>query len=382
DAAGLWEKLYWLGTHHNAVRSFIGTHDRSHDWARDAYLDVTQDLFVRLLEKNRFQHYLDANYSDDDIEHELRHLEIPNLISLELRKRHPEAFRITRRISDTLKTSPEFKYFRSATAGSQASGRLVSRVYGLACWISSAAMIEESRLPELIKSVQFRMRETRRSGRGKFSQIIISNKALCQLLIDIFNATQSLMDVRTVRLLALSKIAVEDSRFVSIDEHICPQRIPDSEPYQIDVADKRPTPEEALINQETAREVDHLADNLIGRLKHGVKNKPRRFSKLVRVVWHCYFDPVSRSQGEIADLIDVSDSLVCHYRKLFDSYLKEIEIPANHWVILNRSIEIRLASIVADLGPIQVKKEQHHRLSIVSQPECARACAAGAAAGF
>lgn len=376
DAAGLWEKLYWLVTHHNAMKSFIGARGFSRHWIHDAYLDVTQDLFVRLLEKNRWQHYLDANYTDESIEHELQHLEVPNLISLELRKRHPEAFRIARRVSNILKTSPEFKYYGRSAGRSQASGRLVSRVYGLNCWLSSMTMKEESGLPDLIKSVSFRMRETRRSGRGNSSQIIISNKSLCQLLVDIFNATESLMDVRTVRLLALSKIAVEDSRFVSIDEQIAPQRMVETQPYRIEVADKRPTPEALLLDREAARELDYFAETLLYRLKQGVRNKPKRFSKLVKVVWHCYFDPVSRSQGEIAGLIGVSDSLVCHYRKLFESYVKEIALPAEQWVILNRSLEIKLASIMSDIAPVQVSRETEQGSGLTAQYDRLRVCAA------
>jgi len=375
DATGLWEKLYWLVTRHSSVKSFIGAQGLSGDSATDAYLDMTQDLFVRLLEKDRWRYYLDANYSDETIDHELQHLEVPNLISLQLRSRHPEAFRITRRISNILKTSPEFKYYGSAAGRARASGRLVSRVYGLACWLSSMTMKEEAGLPDLVKSVHFRMRETRRSGRGRSSQIIISNKALCQLLVDIFNATQSLLDVRMIRLLALSKIAVEDSRFVSIDEQLAAPRSTQFDFYQIDVPDKRPTPEEILLDVESSRELDHLAESLLRRLKQGVRNKPRRFWKLIRVAWLCYFDPVSRSQGEIAALMGVSDSLVCHYRKLFDSYIREIDLPIDGWVVLNRYIERKLASILSDSANVQISEQE----AAVRSSQATRAAAAYAA---
>jgi len=375
DAEGLWEKLHGAVTHHSAIRSFVAAHSLSRDSTRDSFLDLTQDLFVRLLEKNRWQYYLDAGYSAETIEHELNHLEIPNLISLQLRNRHPETFRIARRISNILKTSSQFKYYGCSVGRSQASGRLVSRIYGLASWFPPGTMKEEAGLLDLIKNVDFRMRETRRSGRGRFSQIIISNKALCQLLVDIFNATQSLMDVRTIRLLALSRVAVEDSRFVSIDEQVVPPRTVEAEAYRIELADKRPTPEEILLGRETAMEVDFLADDLMCRLKQAVRNKPKRFNKLVTVVWHCYFDEVTRSQGEIAGLMGVSDSLVCHYRKLFDSHIRQIHIPRDHWVILNRSIEIRLSSIMSDIAPIQTatSADQETRQLVCPEARAARA---------
>jgi hypothetical protein len=242
-------------------------------------------------------------------------------------------------------------------------------------------MKEESGLADLIKTVAFRRRETRTSGRGKSSQLIISNKALCQLLVDIFKATQSLMDVRTVRLLALSKIAVEDSRFVSIDAEIVPQRSTQSQAYRIELADKRPTPEQNLLDREAAGELDRFAENVISGLKHRVRNKPRRFSKLVRVVWYSYFDPVPRSQGEVAALIGMSYSLVYQYRKLFDSYVKKIDLPAEQWVILNRSIEIKLASIMSALGPARVQVNQDHGLHCRVGPQRVRATVSAARGG-
>src|SRR5262249_7042381 len=159
------------------------------------------------------------------------------------------------------------------------------------------------------------------------------------------------MEFRTVRLLALSKVAVEDSKFVSVDEQVAPPpRNTQSEPYRIDLADKRPSPEDELISSETVRELDYFADEIIDSLRRLVRSKPRRFSKLVRVVWYCYFDTMSRSQGEIANLMGVSDSLVCHYRKLFDAYVRRIHLPFEQWVILNRSIEARFATIMSDIA--------------------------------
>ncbi len=55
-----------------------------------AYLDLTQELFVTLLSKSRFQHYLDSEMTDAEIECEVSQIELTNLLTAELRKRHPE----------------------------------------------------------------------------------------------------------------------------------------------------------------------------------------------------------------------------------------------------------------------------------------------------
>src|SRR5262249_62400725 len=116
---------------------------------RDRYLDLTQDLFVRLLEKNRWEFYLDANYTTETMEHELNHLEIPNLISVQLRKRHPEAFRIARRVSNILKTSSEFKYYGGQAGGSRRGKELCFGFSGLDYCQASGPLKEDSLLAVL-----------------------------------------------------------------------------------------------------------------------------------------------------------------------------------------------------------------------------------------
>lgn len=347
DNWGIWEKLFSMVSHHSAVRAFIASQRAPHESMQDMFLDLTQDVFLRLQEKNRWNHYREAGYSDQTIDHELNHLEIPNLMSLRLRKRYPESYRIARRVSTVLGTSTEFRYFGNSKA--RANGRMVSRVYGLRHWTSDTPVKEPTVLAELISSVEPRMRDTRKSGRGSSSHIIISNPALCDLLIDIFNATQSLIDVKTLRFLTLSKVAVEDSRFLPIDAEIATAEAGQPATYSVLLADKRPTPEEALLNTEAATEIDTLADRLIEGLVEAVRNKPKRFNKLVKVVWYCYFDPASRSQSEIASLMGISDSLVCHYRKLFDSYVQRIRLSPEMWVMLNRSLECSFGAILCEI---------------------------------
>jgi hypothetical protein len=48
--------------------------------ATSAYTDLTQELFVQLLTKSRFQHYLDTAMTDGEIECEIGQIELTNLL--------------------------------------------------------------------------------------------------------------------------------------------------------------------------------------------------------------------------------------------------------------------------------------------------------------
>src|SRR5204862_2458897 len=74
--------------------------------ATSAYTDLTQELFVQLLTKSRFQHYLDTEMTNAEIECEIGQIELTNLLTAELRKRHPESYLLARRISTLSQLSP------------------------------------------------------------------------------------------------------------------------------------------------------------------------------------------------------------------------------------------------------------------------------------
>jgi hypothetical protein len=356
DDEGLWNNLYWMVSHHHSTRSFITANGGPRGSLQDMFADLTQDLFLKLFEKDRWQYYLDAGYTDQTIEHELNHVEIPNLVSQQLRKLRPESYRMARRISTILSTSPEFECFRSDIGSHRPHSKLAHRIYGLACWPANMAMKEEAVFPELGRNVHFRIRDTRRAGRASTSQVIISNNALRELLIDMFKATQSVMEVRMVRSFALSKIAVEDSKFSTIDGEVGQSGQYHPNDYRIDLADRRPTPEEILLNHEAAFEIHRLAVNLIVDLERAVRYKSSRFRKLVRVVWHCYFDSASPSQTQIARSMCISGSLVCHYKKLFEYHVQQIDLSTDQWVMLNDAIE---SQFTAKLSEIDASKSAY-----------------------
>jgi hypothetical protein len=356
DAQGLWDKLFNLISRHSSVRWLSAPHASPAERLFDINADLTQELFLRLHQKQRWQFYVTAGYDDRQVDHELYHIEVPNLISCLLRKRYPESYRLARRISVLLQTREEFRHYprpiyRNGGSLVRSEGtcrKHVLKVYGLKCWPADKAVNQTRELNDLVKDVSVRMRNTRRAGRGSMTQVIISNAELLGLVIDIFEAIDSPAEVRTVRSLVLSKLAIEDSRFVSIDAEIDSRKTPHAERMTREFADDRPTPEELLIEKERFRHAELMAEEVIGRMWVEVRHKPRRFNRLLRVAWHCYFDEASPSQNSIARALGISDSLVSHYRKSFDRLVRGIDLSAMQADAFKSSLGNRLALLMSE----------------------------------
>jgi hypothetical protein len=358
DAEVLWAKLFNLISNHSSVRYMFASRRASRDQVQDVCTDLTQDLFLRLHQKNRWQFYLQSGYEESRIEHELYHIEVPNMVSALLRDRYPESYRLARRISNLLQTSPEFRYYpwtvhssgeSNGSAKPRASRKLVLKVYGLRRWPLDKPAAGKEGFRERIKGVAFRQRETRRTGRGSGSQIIISNKELTDLIVEIFEAIDSPADVRTVRSLVLSKLAVEDSQFVSMDAGVVATENAESDLLKLNFPDQRATPEELLLEKEMAWEVDAKLTELFKRMREAVKNKPGRYKKLLKIVWHCYLDPLSPTQSNVSTSIGVSASLVTYYRKIFDSVIQGLHISAEQHVPFSTEFGNRLAAIMSEI---------------------------------
>ena len=60
DVSRLWSELHRIVSHHPLVRASRSAGLLVEEGASSAYTDLTQELFVQLLSKNRFEHYLDA----------------------------------------------------------------------------------------------------------------------------------------------------------------------------------------------------------------------------------------------------------------------------------------------------------------------------------
>lgn len=367
DDEALWSKLHSLIAKHSATR-LVYTHDELTGIRRqEIYSDLTQDLYLRLLEKDRWRYYLDNHYTSERVEQELNRIEVPNYVSVIHRQRYPEAYRLARRISDLIKTRREFRLYSTPTytdcvaanESARSSRKMVLQVHGLSCWPVDKRINYEGDLMERIKDVPHRGRDLRRMGRGG-SQVIISNGELIQLIVDIFNAIDTPLTIRQMRALVMSKLAIEDSRLVSLDAALI-SADDDSMLLRMELPDHRPTPLDALLAKEARQHLELMADMLFRRMREAVRNKPQRFYKLVEIAWSCYFDPASPSQSEIARKMKISDSLVSHYRAIFDSYVQNLNLSVDDYILLNGILSNRLAALKREGTSWTQKRERPRR---------------------
>ncbi len=399
DVEGLWNRLYQLVSRHPAVRPLhFATDGAAVASQPEINADLTQELFLELFQKQRFEHYVENRYSSSEIENELAHIEVPNLVGARLRKRYPESFRMARRVSSLLKSSPSFRRMggeedevahvekkrrgrppqkakRNATAakpeieddaldaiddlpdeeinaggnGHPAKrGRMVNQVFGLSHWPWSKPVKDSGHFTDLVKLVPMRKRDTRIVGRSGSSQLILSNPELELLIIEVFKAIDSPADVRTIRQLVLSKIPLQDYNISSLDEELSTGN--DGATVRREAIDVRETPEGELLKVEQDRRVADMAGEFLTSLRRAVNNNERRFGRLLSTLWHCYYNPDGPSQMEIAEMLGVSDSLVSDNRRLIEHELKKLRLSMEDGAIFSESLQ-RLVARAATHAP-------------------------------
>ncbi|HYJ90859.1 MAG TPA: hypothetical protein VEV84_06105, partial [Pyrinomonadaceae bacterium] len=133
DVNQIWLELHRIVSSHPLVRASKQAGFLVEEGKYNAYTDLTQELFVALLSKERFQHYLDTEMSDAEIEAEISQIELTNMLTAELRKRYPESYRLARRVSTLIQTGAAFKRFDNIGNPEQ-HRRLADRLYGLVDW--------------------------------------------------------------------------------------------------------------------------------------------------------------------------------------------------------------------------------------------------------
>ena len=394
DVEALWNGLFQLLSRHPAVRPLhFATDGAAVSSPMEINADLAQELFLELFQKRRFDHYVNSGYSSKEIENEIAHIEVPNLVGARLRKRYPESFRMARRVSSLLKTSSRFRRFgiddeiepeiqprkrgrprkaaklpdsSTACAADEAEieagfdgeddepvaekgnggrrGRMVNQLFGLREWPRSKPMSDSGHFAELVKSVPMRRRDTRLVGRSGSSQLILSNPELEALMVEVLLAIDSPADVRTLRQLVLSKIPLQDYNLASLDEELGTGT---GTVLRRDPSDFRETPEGALLRGERNREAAEMADQFLMSLRRAVNNNSRRFSRLLSTLWHCYYDPAGPSQLEIAEKLGVSDSLVSDNRRLIEYELKKLKLSREDGPVFSESLQ----QLIVQTGP-------------------------------
>src|SRR5829696_1025584 len=302
DVSRLWTELQRLVVNHPLVRASYSAGLLVEEGDRgSAYLDLTQELFVTLLSKSRFQHYLDSEMTDAEIECEVSQIELTNLLTAELRKRHPESYRLARRISTIIQSSANFRRVDSGAGEDEPHRRLVDRVYGLREWRADKPRRAQPELEERV-------------------QMIISNSDLEDLIVSVLEACDSPVDVRSLRSLVMSRLPVMDIYLVPIGGG------DDDEGRAFEPVDGGENPEQSLLRRESEDEAANFVDEFLRGLHAAVRGKSKQYDRMLGVLWYCYLSPAHITQLEAAARLNVSDSLVSDYRRRIEQQLRALSL--------------------------------------------------------
>lgn len=319
DVNRLWSELHRIVSHHPLVRASRNAGLLVEEGGGGSHTDLTQELFVQLLSKNRFEHYLDTSMTDYEIECEISQIELTNLLTAELRKRHPESYRLARRISTLIQSSSNFRRFDTSGIDDEPHRRLADRVYGLSEWNVQKRRRDSHDLEQRAHLVPVRQRDTRMVGCTGDSQVVISNSDLEDLIVSVLDSVDSPVDVRTLRSLVMSRLPVMDIYLVPLETDDN-----DNERFQFEPVDRRDNPEQGLLRRASEDEAAGFVDQFLKNLHETVRGKVKQYNRILGVLWHCYLASENSTQLEVAAVLGVSDSLVSDYRRRIEQELRAL----------------------------------------------------------
>lgn len=317
----IWTELHRVVSSHPLVRASRSAGLLVEEGRQNAHTDLTQELFVALLSKERFQHYLDTGMTDVEVEAEISQIELTNLLTAELRKRYPESYRLARRISTLIQTSDTFKRFDNIGVVGESHRRLADRVYGLSVWADNKKRRNQPEMEERIYVVPVQQRDTRMVGCTGDAQIVISNPDLEVLIVKVLRAVDSPSDVRTLRSMVMSRLPVMDIYLVPI---AAGSDDGEDNSYEYDPVDNKENPEQDLLRREAETAAAGFVEAFLSNLNKSVRGKAKQYNRMIGVLWHCYLSSDSGTQLEVAEMLGVSDSLVSDYRKRIESNLQQL----------------------------------------------------------
>lgn len=320
DAEALWRELSRLVSRHHIVVRNARASRMSFDEGKVACSDLVQELFVTLLGKNRFQHYLDTEMTDAQIEAEISQIELKNLLSAELRKRYPESYRMARRISELIQGSHLFKRFDESNNQHRRRG-LASQIYGLNSWSSDKPSREYHECERLVENIRPRKRDTRIVGCSGDTQLIISNHELEELIVEVFAAVDAPLEMRSLRALVMSRLPLMDIHLLSISGG---RKEQDDPSFFCDHAETKENPEQALLCREADLVAGGLVNTFLISLREAVRGRTKQSARMLEVLWHSYLSTEQMTQLEVAGRLGVSDSLVSDYRRRIEVALRRL----------------------------------------------------------
>ncbi len=318
DVNRIWSELYRIVATHPLSRAAHHVGLFSSGSNENYFNDLTQELFVRLFGKGRFNHYIESEMSDAEIECEISQLELKNLLTTELRKRFPESYRLARRIATILHSNRRFRRFDN---GRTKLRRVSEQVYGLSEWSTEKVFEETVDLEKRICRVPVKQRDTRMVGRTGDSQIIIGNAGLEELIVAVLKALDQPVPIRVLRQFVMSRLPVMDVNIVSLtNDDRNKERI-----YSFEPIDEREDVERIFLRSEGHHEAALQADIFLQKINELTCRKPKQTRRAHGVLWYCYLAKPHKTQFEAALLLGVSGSLVSNYCCRIEKELRSLK---------------------------------------------------------
>jgi hypothetical protein len=364
DANTLWRALHRLVSSHPLARAALfSQQSTSNNCSSFSTHDLTQDLYLLLLQKRRFDHYVGAEMSDADIEREIFQIELTNLLISNLRRRRPENYRMIRRLSHLLETDARFRQYRKTSGRYKDQParyrQAAEAVYGLSDWSDDKPVKDSGTFSELIVNIPVRMRNLRRAGCAGDAQVIVNKQELTELLVEIMETIDSPAPLRVLRQLALARLPVCDPDIASIDDDRDEMGASSSFDFLVASDD---SPEHLALKIEHEREAQAAARSLLSRLDGLTRSNAERTERLWRVLWHSYFDADEPSQLEIAERVGVSDSSVSDYRRKIAAEMRKLKFHPDHLRSFTEELDAQLRW---RLGLSDSKQELRQRSAFV-----------------
>jgi hypothetical protein len=322
DVEKIWSELHRIVSKHKLARLDAKRNGVYQQGKYDFYTDLTQELFTVLLAKDRFNYYLANEMSDVEVEMEITQIELTNMLNKQIRSRFPESFRISRRISQILKTSDRFKRYDTTK-----NLRHGSKMYGLKAWEEyypkQLGTVTDEYLHEAISSVRSVKRDLRYTGATGDTQIIISNKELEALIAKILDTVDNALSIKQLRAAVLSKLPIMDISILHISDYRSKEN-EDEEAFELE--DTRLNPEQLYIEKDFESTLNAKVDLLFANLKENVRSKIDKEKLMLNVLWYTYFDAAKPNQYAISKLLRVSDATIHNYRKVIDQELRRLKL--------------------------------------------------------
>ena len=317
DTDKIWKELHRICGQHRLSRYSTKFDQLVDEGKFNKFTDLTQELFVTLLEKDRFKYYIDTEMTDAEIEMEISQIELTNILTVELRKRYPESYRISRRILQLLQNSNKFS--RLNTVSRQ---RISEHLYGLNGWsISNCKFDTPAIISSAMATIPHIPRNLRRAGCAGDSQIIISNNDLEVLMVSIFKAVNQPLSVKEIRSLTMSKLTILDINLTPIESFI-----DDEEKPTFELRDDKNLPLDSMLkaHSESYEVGKERVDAFLSMMFKEVKYKNKQYQLVLGIIRYCYIENLS--QWDASKQLSVSDSLISGYRKIIDNKLRELRI--------------------------------------------------------